>query len=133
MRNSAAAASTWRQSSTASTYLSDIFPTLCAIAGLPTPKTVQGRDFSPLFEDPKKPFREVAYSRYLIADALIAPDFTYTSYKDGKSQMLYDLRKDPNENINVANDPEYSETLKQMAELLNQRKEEAARYRKPVK
>lgn len=112
---------------------SDIFPTLCAIAGLPTPKTVQGRDFSPLFEDPKKPFREVAYSRYLIGDALIAPDFTYTSYKDGKSQMLYDLRKDPNENINVANDPEYSETLKQMAELLNQRKEEAARYRQPVK
>ena len=111
---------------------SDIYPTLCTIAGLSTPKTVQGRDFSPLFQDPKKPFREVAYNRYLNGDALITPDFTYTSYKGGKSQMLYDLRKDPDENINVADDPEYSETLKQMTELLNQRKEEAARYRKPV-
>lgn len=110
---------------------SDIFPTLCTLASLATPRTVQGRDFSLLLEDPKKPFREVAYSRYLIGDALITPDFTYTSYKGGKSQMLYDLRRDPGENNNVANDPEYIETLRHMAELLKQRKEEAARYRKP--
>jgi arylsulfatase A-like enzyme len=109
---------------------SDIFPTLCALAGLPTPATVQGRDFSALFKDPTDPFREVAYSRYLNGDAVITPHFTYTNYKDGKSHMLYDLQKDPDENINVADDPAYSEPLRKMSALLKQRKEEAARFRK---
>jgi arylsulfatase A-like enzyme len=109
---------------------SDIFPTLCALAGLSTPETVQGRDFSALLEDPSKPFREAAYSRYIGGDAVITPTLSYTSYNRGKSQMLYDLEKDPDENINVANHPEYSETLRRMSDLLKQREEEAARFRK---
>lgn len=110
---------------------SDIFPTLCALAGLSIPGTVQGRDFSALLDDPSKPFREAAYSRYINGDAVITPRFTFTSYNGGKSRMLYDLEKDPHENINVANDPEYRETLREMSALLNKRKEDAARFRKP--
>ncbi|MEY4245148.1 MAG: hypothetical protein RLZZ245_2733 [Verrucomicrobiota bacterium] len=109
---------------------SDIFPTLCALAGLATPKTVQGRDFSVLLEEPNKPFRKVAYSRYIGGDAVITPILSYTSYKDGKSRMLYDLRKDPNENVNVANDPEYRDALHRMSALLKQRQREASSYQK---
>jgi iduronate 2-sulfatase len=109
---------------------SDIFPTLCALTGLATPESVQGRDFTPLLEDPKKPFREAAYSRYINGDAIITPTFAYTSYKGGKSRMLYDLEKDPHENINVADQPEYSETVKRMSALLKQRQDEALQYSK---
>jgi iduronate 2-sulfatase len=109
---------------------SDIFPTLCALAGLATPETVQGRDFSALLEDPKNPFREVAYSRYIGGDAVITPTLSYTSYNGGKSRMLYDLEKDPHENINVANQPAYREAVKKLSALLKQRQEEASRFRK---
>lgn len=104
---------------------SDLFPTLCALAGIGTPKTVQGRDFSSLLEDPGKAFRESAYSRYFNGDAIITSNFTLTQYNGGKSRMLYDLEKDPGENINVAEQPRYSETVKRLSALLDQRKREA--------
>jgi iduronate 2-sulfatase len=107
---------------------SDIFPTLCTVAGLATPETIQGRDFSALLEDPKKPFREAAYSRYINGDAVITPTFSYTSYKGGKSRMLYDLEKDPHENTNLADQPAYSEMVKRMSILLKQRQEEALQF-----
>ncbi len=109
---------------------SDLFPTLCALVGIATPDTVQGRDFSRLLDDPGKPFREAAYSRFMNGDAIITPRFNYTSYNGGKAAMLYDLEKDPGENINVASHPEYRETVRTMTDLLKQRQEEAERFRK---
>jgi len=104
---------------------SDIFPTLCALAGLAKPGTVQGRDFTPLLDHPGKPFREAAYSRYMNGEAVITSRFSYTSYNGGKSEMLYDLEKDPDENVNIANKPEYAGTVAKMKKLLNERMTEA--------
>jgi len=104
---------------------SDIFPTLCALAGLAKPRTVQGRDFTPLLDHPGKPFREAAYSRYMNGEAVITERFSYTSYDNGKSEMLYDLEKDPGENVNIANKPEYAGTVAKMKKLLNERMTEA--------
>ena len=108
---------------------SDLFPTLAKLAGLDTPDTVQGRDFSALLDDPQMPFREFAYSRYLGADAVTTPRFTFTSYHDGKAFMLYDRERDPQENVNLAGHPQYRETVDAMQAMINQRKEEAARFR----
>lgn len=104
----------------------DIFPSLCALAGIDTPGTVQGRDFSALLDDPKKPFHEAAYSRFLSADAVVTDHFSYTSYGGGKPEMLYDLSKDPQENRNVAGDPKYAETVATMKKLLRKRQSDAA-------
>jgi len=105
---------------------SDIFPTLCKLSGIAVPGTVQGRAFTGLLEEPAKPFREAAYSRFTSADAVITDRFSYTSYSNGKSEMLYDLEKDPQENVNVAGDPGYAETLAEMRKRLKQRISEAA-------
>ncbi|MEX1115052.1 MAG: sulfatase [Akkermansiaceae bacterium] len=105
---------------------SDLFPTLCTLAGIGIPETVQGRSFSELLDHPDRPFREVAYSRFMAGDAVITENFNYTSYKNGKSEMLYDLKKDPQENNNVAGLPEYAETVTNMKKLLLDRKAEAA-------
>ena len=102
---------------------SDLFPTLCALAGIKPPATVQGRDFTMLLDKPDAPFREAAYSRFIKADAVITDRFSYTSY--GKSEMLYDLAKDPQENENVAARPEYAETVAKMKRLLQGRLAEA--------
>ena len=105
----------------------DIFPSLCALAGITAPATVQGRDFTALLDDPKKTFHEAAYSRFLSADAVITDRFNYTSYDNGKSEMLYDLSKDPQENRNVAGDPKYAETVATMKKLLRKRQDQAAK------
>ena len=103
----------------------DIFPSLCALIGITAPATVQGRDFSALLDDPQKPFHEAAYSRFLSADAVITDHFSYTRYEGGKSEMLYDLSKDPQENRNLAGDPKYAETIATMKKLLKKRQDQA--------
>jgi iduronate 2-sulfatase len=105
---------------------SDLFPTLCGLAGLAVPNTVQGRSFGELFDSPDQPFRDVAYCRYGPGDAGITKRFSYTRYRGGVDEMLYDLEKDPNENENVAGKPEYKETVKRMKQLLEERQAEAA-------
>ena len=106
---------------------SDIFPSLCALAGIELPASVQGRDFTKLFEHPLTPFREAAYSRFQAADAVITDRFTYTSFRKGKSRMLYDLESDPDENQNLAGRPEFAETVAMMERLLKQRMAEASK------
>ncbi|MBT3295859.1 MAG: sulfatase-like hydrolase/transferase [Verrucomicrobia bacterium] len=104
---------------------SDLFPTLCALADLPVPATVQGRSFADLLDAPAKPFRDVAYCRYGSGDAVITDRFSYTSYNGGRSEMLYDLERDPDENVNVAGNPENADTVSKMTKKLKQRQAEA--------
>ena len=105
----------------------DLFPSLCALAGIATPATVQGRDFTALLDDPDKKFHEAAYSRFLNADAVITDQFSYTSFDNGKAEMLYDLSKDPQENRNIADDPKHAETVATMKKILKRRMEQAKR------
>ncbi len=105
---------------------SDIFPTLCELAGIPVPDTVQGRGFTKILDEPDASFREAAYSRFGPGDAVISERFNYTSYDNGRAEMLYDLKKDPQENNNVAGDPDYADTVAEMRELLRRRMAEAA-------
>jgi arylsulfatase A-like enzyme len=105
---------------------SDIFPTLCALTGVTSPDTVQGRSFAEIMEAPEKRFRDVVYSRFGPGDAVITDRFNYTRYKNGTSEMLYDHEKDPDENTNVAGDPVYAQTVKEMRNMLEARKAEAA-------
>ena len=111
---------------------SDLFPTLCAIAGIEVPATVQGRSFAELLDQPEKSFRDVSYSRYRAADSVVTERFSYTSYAEGKSEMMYDLQKDPDENQNIAGNPEYAEALQEMKVLLEQRKQESKNPREKM-
>ncbi len=112
----------------------DIFPTLCALAGLDVPDSVQGKSFVPLLDDPEQPFRESVFTRYGKGDAVVTRDLIYTSYgKDG--EMLYNLSKDPQENHNIAVNPENRAKLENMRRLLKENQEIAAsaKVAKPAK
>jgi iduronate 2-sulfatase len=111
---------------------SDLFPTLCEFAGLAVPKTVQGRSFQSLFDSPQQKFRTVAYSRFGPGDAVITDRFTYTRYRQGRGEMLYDLVEDPQENRNVAADPQYQKHLAELQALLKTRLDEAASFKPPA-
>ncbi len=104
---------------------SDLFPTLCKLAGIPIPETVQGKSFDALFEQPEQPFREVVYSRIRDADTAITERFTFTRFGSG-AEMLYDLEADPHETVNVAGEDAYAQHIEKMRTLLEQRMAEAA-------
>lgn len=104
----------------------DIFPTLCFLAGLKVPSTAQGKSFAAVISHPEQKFRDFIYSRFGPGDAVVTENFSYTSYKNGQSEMLYDLAKDPDENKNVVAEQKYSTTVEKMKKLLKERKQEAA-------
>jgi iduronate 2-sulfatase len=109
----------------------DIFPTLCALAKVPTPETVQGRSFVSLLDNPKQPFREAVYTRYGKGDAVVTDHLIYTSYGDEGGEMLYDLKQDPHENQNLAAKPERKDDLARMQRLLKASQETATQAKVP--
>ena len=44
--------------------LVDIFPTLCELANVPTPKQLEGISFGPLLDDSQQPWKKAAFSQY---------------------------------------------------------------------
>jgi arylsulfatase A-like enzyme len=106
----------------------DMFPTLCELADVPVPDTVQGRSLVPLIDDPKQSFRDAVYTRYMQGDCVVTEQFIYTQYRND-GEMLYDLKKDPRENRNVAADPLYTQTLGKMKSLLTASLAEAGKAR----
>jgi arylsulfatase A-like enzyme len=103
----------------------DIYPTLCELAGVDLPEHLQGRSMTPLMKDPEAPFKEAAFSRYHGGEAVRTDKYLYAEWKSG-SRMLYDHSRDPDENVNIADQPEYKEVVESHSALLAQHREKHA-------
>lgn len=98
--------------------LVDIYPTLCELAGIEQPEHLAGKSIAPNLRDPQAPGKGAAFATWKGAKFVITRDYTYTEYHAGKQRMLYDHTKDPEENVNVAEKPEYAETVRKLHDLL---------------
>jgi arylsulfatase A-like enzyme len=95
-----------------------IYPTLCELAGVATPKHVEGVSIKPLLKDPKAKWDTPGLSTMFKGNhTLVTEDWRYIRYADG-TEELYDERKDPNEWENVAARPENAELIKKLATFL---------------
>lgn len=98
----------------------DIYPTLCEVTGLPRPEhTLDGQSFLPLLAEPDLPWKEAAFSEWVTARAVKTDRYLYTEWKNG-SRMLFDHKLDPEENTNIAADPQYRSVVDYHHALLNQ-------------
>jgi iduronate 2-sulfatase len=97
----------------------DVYPTLCDLAGLPKPGHLQGDSLVPVLKDPSSSIKDAAISRFGPGDTIRTDNFRYTIYRNAQGKetghMLYDHENDPGENINVADDPRYAETVTALA------------------
>lgn len=85
--------------------LVDLFPTLCDICSLPTPKGIDGQSFSPLLKNPDRESPRPAITTHGYQNHAVRSDrFRYIRYADG-GEELYDHSKDPHEWHNLAEDP----------------------------
>jgi arylsulfatase A-like enzyme len=82
--------------------LTDLYPTLADLAGLPPPPNLDGRTLRPLLQNPDAPWDRPALITYLHGNhALRSERWSYIRYADG-SEELYDRRQDPNEWVNLS-------------------------------
>jgi iduronate 2-sulfatase len=92
--------------------LLDLFPTTAKLCGLEVPARLQGRDISPILDDPKRQVRDAAFSVAGSSKGLMLRDdrWVFIQYgEDAKGGIeLFDMQKDPKQYTNLANSPEHA-------------------------
>ncbi len=102
----------------------DIFPTLCEMTGVPVPGDLEGKSFVPLMSNPDLEWKEAVFSRWTGCEAVKTDRYLYTEWrKDNRitDRMLFDHKTDPQENRNIAGDPEARDVVESLSRMLRKR------------
>ena len=106
--------------------LTDLYPTLCELSGLPIPDQCTGTSLVPQLKNPSEPRSRPSLTSFVFnkemksqapSHALSDNRYRYIKYADGFEE-LYDLKTDPEEFKNLAPHPEHQATLKRFASQL---------------
>jgi len=130
--------------SSALTEFVDIYPTLCDMAGLPVPEHLQGSSLVPLLSNPDKAWKKAAFSQFLLGRfgppetrqeermgyTMRTDRYRYVEWYAWDKELkargdlldreLFDHASDPDENLNLAQDSSYTQTIKDLSKQLNQ-------------
>jgi iduronate 2-sulfatase len=108
--------------------LVDLYPTLCALAGLPLAAGLEGDSLLPVLMDPTCPWDSVAISQWprpYMGYSMRTDRYRYTEWVQKGDRNtppagveLYDHHVDPDENINLAGLPEHAALLAQLRQRL---------------
>jgi len=107
----------------------DVYPTLAEACGLGVGEHCEGTSLMPLLENPSRPWKSAAFSQFrktingvpCMGYTMRTDKFRYTEWRNRKNlarvvaRELYDHRQDHDENENVADNAEYSNTLERLA------------------
>jgi iduronate 2-sulfatase len=111
--------------------LVDVYPTLVDLCGLPPVAGLEGKSLKPLLENPDRPWSEAAYTQVLRGPvqgrSVRSESWRYTEWDEGtKGAELYDHQADPNEYVNLADDPRQADVRSHLRRLLRSQKKPAA-------
>lgn len=95
-----------------------IYPTLCALTGVPKPAHVEGLDITPLLKKPKANWDQAALTTFHLNNHSMRNDsWRYIRYADG-GEELYNLDTDPYEWTNLAKETKYEDIKKDLARFM---------------
>ena len=103
--------------------LVDLYPTLCELTAGESPTHLQGSSLVSALKSPATIFKNSALARWKKGETLIVDQLFYTEWKRKNkvvSKMLYNHETDPDETINLANDPAYLSIVKGLSQQLEQ-------------
>ena len=120
--------------------LVDLYPSLCDLAGIGIPDNMEGTSFVPLLRDPDRPWKRAVFSQYHQRPKVTTDGKRYMGYsmvteryhlvewrtwdndrkEAGKlvARELYDNRRDPQENRNLADLPAYADRVQELSARL---------------
>lgn len=112
-------------------YLHDIMPTVCELVDIPIPETVLGKSLVPVIREESAEIRDYTYHAYRqhqrayrkedfkLIEYVRAPDRNRKGEEfiaGSRVTQLFNIAEDPWEVINLADFPEYKETVSSMRE-----------------
>ncbi|MDX1284184.1 MAG: sulfatase-like hydrolase/transferase, partial [Draconibacterium sp.] len=108
--------------------LLDLYPTVAELAGLTPPKHLQGKSLVKTLDNPEVEVRDMVFTvtqggkSFLLRNR----DWAFMSYNEDGSlgYELFDMKKDPHQMTNLAERPEYQETLNHFKKLLKKKLKE---------
>jgi iduronate 2-sulfatase len=113
------------QRSSALVELLDIYPTLCAATGLRIPEHCEGKSLLPLLKAPGRSWSEFSCSQFrkgkVMARSIRTDRYRFTLWEKGSNEVegkeLYDYKKDPEGNVNLADSPENKKLVQKLIRL----------------
>ena len=90
----------------------DVTPTLCDFAGVPAPPKMRGRSLRPLLKDGTPEWRELVVSESNTTGRMLrTPEYKLITYQGDQTEQLFDMRADPGETKNLAQETRHAATL----------------------
>jgi arylsulfatase A-like enzyme len=109
------------KSTTAFTYLLDLFPTLCDTLNIEPPSDLAGQSLRPLWEGRTDKVRESVFLPFIqIQRAVRDQRWKLIAYPKIEYLQLFDLQSDPNEITNLADKPEHAQQVVRLQQLMQQ-------------
>ena len=100
-------------------YLLDIFPTLGELAGVPGPEGSEGRSLAPILAGRQRTGRDSIFTAYADTQRAVRDErWKLIVYPKVHKTQLFDLRNDPGEMHDLAEDPNHAGELERLTELL---------------
>jgi len=95
-----------------------IYPTLCALTGLPLPPHLDGRDITALLKEPSAAWAFPALTTYGFKNHAVRDEnWRYIHYANGDEELYHDA-EDPLEYVNLAGRPEFAARKAELAAFL---------------
>ncbi len=108
--------------------LVDVYPTLCDLAGLPIPETLEGSSLVPVLEKPEREWKTAAFTEYPRklwghGRAIRTSRYRYVEWESEESgeifaTELYDHESDPGETVNIAEHEGNAELIQKLSQEL---------------
>jgi arylsulfatase A-like enzyme len=109
------------QSTTAFTYLHDLFPTLCDVLGIQPPPGLEGESLRPLWEGKRERVRDSVFLPYLQSQRAVRDErWKLICYPRIRHLQLFDLLTDPDEQTNLVRRADTAEHVQRLMKLMKE-------------
>ena len=109
------------KSSRAFTYLLDVFPTLCELAGISPPEDLAGSSLRPIWQGKKSSIRDSLFLPFIqIQRAVRDERWKLIAYPRIGYLELFDLRSDPHETTNLIERNEYDAYVQRLLKRMKE-------------
>ena len=112
----------------------DLFPTVCSLAGIDPPDTIDGRDLAPMLRGDCSPVRDFVVAEFPLSRTIRTKEWKLCHRPRGVSKEmddageLYNVLDDPWEMSNLYNDPRFRDTREDLRRTLFEWTQITSRY-----